>query len=361
MSAESVEEFSLQRSPFSAAGELGGPILGILELIDQIDEPGLHDPQLLRQQLTVIRERVATLAQTVTDLTDLTDTLIEQARRSPGAPMGAESAAPLLPPEIAAQVQELDEQRKLAEAQALRAIQDLKGLRANTKTEQTARTLAEAQQLRAIQDFRTEHRRAVKLAAELRAAYLHTITALARAVEARDQYTGGHVERVRRYSVRIGNTLGMAEDLLMHLEFGAVLHDVGKIGVPDLILGKTGPLDPEEWLFMRRHPEIGCSVLKDVGFLAPALDVVAYHHEQWDGGGYPAGLAGEQIPLAGRIVAVADTFDAMTSDRPYRRGLPLDVALAELERGKGTKYDPMVIEAFMQDPSVLTLASSDGK
>jgi HD-GYP domain-containing protein (c-di-GMP phosphodiesterase class II) len=134
-----------------------------------------------------------------------------------------------------------------------------------------------------------------------------------------------------------------------------VLHDVGKIGVPDAILHKPGPLDPTEWSLMRHHPDIARRVLEGITFLAPSLDAVAAHHERWDGTGYPGGLAGEAIPLGGRIVAVADAYDAMVSDRVYRAGLPHSAALAELEEGRGTQFDPDVADAFLRsDPVEIT-------
>jgi HD-GYP domain-containing protein (c-di-GMP phosphodiesterase class II) len=178
-------------------------------------------------------------------------------------------------------------------------------------------------------------------------AYRETIAALARAVEARDHYTGAHVERVRRHSMSVARCLGLDATALRHLDFGALLHDVGKIGVPDAVLGKDGPLDAVEWDLMRQHPVIGREVLAGIGFLAPALDAVAYHHERWDGRGYPDGLAGNAIPLLGRIVGVVDAYDAMTSDRPYRAGMPAADALAEIERGRGRQFDPVVVDAFM--------------
>jgi HD-GYP domain-containing protein (c-di-GMP phosphodiesterase class II) len=234
-------------------------------------------------------------------------------------------------------------------AQALRAIQDLRYLRTLTQQERKARELAEGQQIRAVEDFRTSYRRAAALAKKLEEAYLETITALANAVEARDHVTGDHVERVRSMSLRVGRTLNLNSDALRQLEFGAVLHDVGKIGSPDAILGKAGPLTPSEFATMRDHPIIGRRILEGVSFLAPALPAVEAHHERWDGTGYPHGLAGEAIPLAGRIVAVVDAFDAMTSDRPYRAGLSVETARAELIAGKGTQFDPAVVDAFLRD------------
>jgi response regulator RpfG family c-di-GMP phosphodiesterase len=252
----------------------------------------------------------------------------------------------------------LDDERLLGDVQALRRYlaaaraqaTALSRLAAAREQERRARELAEAQQVRAVEDFRRAYDQALALAGRLDEAYLETITALARAVEARDSYTGSHVERVRQYSMEIGAAMGMGGDALRQLEFGAVLHDVGKIGVPDAVLGKPGPLDAEEWRAMRAHPEIGRRLLEGVHFLAPAIDAVAHHHERWDGAGYPAGLAGEAVPLAGRIVAVGDAFDAMTSDRPYRRALPLEVALAEIERGRSTQFDPQIAAAFLGGP-----------
>ncbi len=268
----------------------------------------------------------------------------------PGEPTTFRLELPLREDPIARQAQALRDQAQRMDAQALRAVKDVRTLRTAARTERGARELAERQQLLAVNDFRAAHRDALALAQRLDSAYLETISSLAKAVEARDSYTGGHVERVRLYSQRIGEAAGVGGSALRQLEFGAVLHDVGKLGVPDAILRKPGPLDPEEWTSMRRHPEIGRLVLEGVGFLADALDAVACHHERWDGGGYPAGLAGEAIPLFARIVAVADTYDAMVTDRPYRCGLPVDVALAEIERGRGTQFDPEIARVFLADP-----------
>jgi HD-GYP domain-containing protein (c-di-GMP phosphodiesterase class II)/anti-sigma regulatory factor (Ser/Thr protein kinase) len=267
-----------------------------------------------------------------------------------GAPPTFRLAIPLREDPIAREARALREHAAHADAQALRAIADVRALRAATARERAARELAEAQQLVAVGDFRAAHREALALTERLDRGYLETISALARAVEARDDYTGGHVERVRQHSLRIAQGRGLTDSTLRQLEFGAVLHDVGKIGVPDAILGKRGPLDPAEWTFMRHHPEIGRRVLEGISFLTEALDAVACHHERWDGGGYPAGLGGDAIPLFGRIVAVADAYDAMTSDRPYRLGIPADLALAEIEHCRGTQFDPDLAAAFLVDP-----------
>jgi HD-GYP domain-containing protein (c-di-GMP phosphodiesterase class II) len=230
----------------------------------------------------------------------------------------------------------------------LSALAELRSARAMVERERTARELAEAQQVRAVHDFRAAHAQALRLAERLDNVHLETITALARAVEARDDYTGGHVERVRRYSLGIAADLGLDGDAARFLEFGAVLHDVGKIGIPDAILRKPAQLDIDEWRLMRRHPEIGRRVMGGIAALTPALDAVASHHERWDGRGYPDGLGGSAIPLAGRIVAVADAFDAMTTDRPYRAALAREVVLAEIERGRGSQFDPDVAAAFLR-------------
>jgi HD-GYP domain-containing protein (c-di-GMP phosphodiesterase class II)/anti-sigma regulatory factor (Ser/Thr protein kinase) len=267
-----------------------------------------------------------------------------------GAPPTFRLVIPLREDPIARQARALREQAAQADAQALRAIGDVRALREATARERAARELAEAQQLLAVGDFRAAHREALALADRLDRGYLETISALAKAVEARDDYTGGHIERVRQHSLRIARGRGLTDDTLRQLEFGAVLHDVGKIAVPDAILGKRATLDSEEWVFMRRHPEIGRRVLEGISFLTDALDAVACHHERWDGGGYPGGLAGEAIPLFGRIVAVADAYDAMTTDRPYRLGMPPEVALAEIEHGRGAQFDPDLAAAFLLDP-----------
>jgi HD-GYP domain-containing protein (c-di-GMP phosphodiesterase class II) len=268
----------------------------------------------------------------------------------PGRPTTFRLELPLRDDPIARQARALREQAALMDAQALRAVEDMRTARAIAQRERLGRELAEAQQLRAVEDFRAAHREALAVANQLDAAYLETISALARSVEARDSYTGTHVERVRLHSRRIGEARGMSAAALRQLEFGAVLHDVGKIGIPDEILQKPGPLEPDEWTFMRHHPEIGCRVLEGIGFLADALDAVGCHHERWDGAGYPDGLAGEAIPLFGRIVAVADAYDAMIANRPYRAGLAVDVALRELERGRGSQFDPDIAAAFLANP-----------
>jgi ribonuclease P protein subunit RPR2 len=266
-----------------------------------------------------------------------------------GAPTTFRLELPITHDPIASRLRAMNEQAALAESEALQAAQMLEQIRVAPQRDQVEQELsiAHERQLQAVEDFRRLHRQAIDLTARLDRVYLEITAALARAVEARDEYTGSHVERVSRHALRIARALGLGDDALRQIEFGGVLHDVGKIGVPDAVLGKPGALTPEEWETMRRHPIIGRSMLQGIAFLGPAVDAVAHHHERWDGDGYPFGLAGDEIPLAGRIVSVADAFDAMTTDRPYRRGLSTEVAVAELERGKGTAFDVDVVGAFL--------------
>ena len=181
-------------------------------------------------------------------------------------------------------------------------------------------------------------------------AYRSTLKALTAALETRDAETHGHSERVLTFSVRLGRELALDKTQMTALEFGALLHDIGKIGVPDAILRKPATLSEEEWAKMREHPLHGQQILLDIEFLEGAARVVAQHHERWDGSGYPIGLRGEEIDLNARIFAVADAFDAMISDRVYRRGRSYEVAAKELETWAGRQFDPQVVGAFHQVP-----------
>jgi len=183
--------------------------------------------------------------------------------------------------------------------------------------------------------------------AETRSAYLGAIRALAAALDARDPYTAGHSERVGTLSVMMGRMMNLEAGALEVLRLGALLHDIGKIGVADEILHKDGPLTPEEFEQIKRHPALGARILRQVPFLAPHLPIVELHHERPDGRGYPFGFRGEDIPLDARIVHVADAFDAMTSARAYRAALPASVAFAELQRFSGTQFDPACVEALL--------------
>jgi putative two-component system response regulator len=178
--------------------------------------------------------------------------------------------------------------------------------------------------------------------------FVDALLSLANAIEARDGYTRGHVERVTRYAVSIGAELGMSSEELRQLWVGALLHDVGKIGVPDTILRKAGKLTAEEYEMMKRHPSIGAAIMERSAFLRPALLGVLHHQERWDGGGYPLGLKGGAISLDGRILSVADTYDAIVTTRPYRDKRPAEDAVDELRRCAGTQFDPVVVAAFVR-------------
>jgi putative nucleotidyltransferase with HDIG domain len=182
---------------------------------------------------------------------------------------------------------------------------------------------------------------------ELQESYESTLQALVTALDFRDNETQGHSYRVVEYAVLVAQRLGVEEPELTWIRRGAILHDVGKIGVSDIVLRKPGKLDPDEWEEMRKHPEIGYRMLERIRFLKPALDIVLSHQERFDGSGYPRGLAGDDIPLGARIFAVVDTFDAMTSDRPYRTALSIDAARDELIEWSGRQFDPRVVEAFL--------------
>jgi HD-GYP domain-containing protein (c-di-GMP phosphodiesterase class II) len=187
-------------------------------------------------------------------------------------------------------------------------------------------------------------------AQELRRSYMATVRALSNAVEARDAYTGKHAERVAAYGMELARCCGLAVEDSPQIEFGFLLHDVGKVAVPDAILFKSGSLTEEEYSLVRRHPVTGTEILRDVDFLGEGKLVVRHHHERWDGQGYPDGLAGDAIPLAARVFAVADALDALTTDRPYRPASSFTDAREEVLRGAGTQFDPVVIAAFRRIP-----------
>ena len=179
-------------------------------------------------------------------------------------------------------------------------------------------------------------------------AYLQFVESLASALDARDPYTAGHSGRVCRLSCAIARSLNFDRESLRTIGIGALLHDIGKIGVPDSVLQKPGRLTEEEFDLIRQHPSIGRHILASVNGFAPYLEVVELHHENWDGTGYPHGLRAEQAPLSARIVHVADAFDAMTSDRPYRPGMTQEVAVRILEEAAGRSFDPVVVDAFVR-------------
>jgi HD-GYP domain-containing protein (c-di-GMP phosphodiesterase class II) len=227
-----------------------------------------------------------------------------------------------------------------------------------------AHDLAAAQALRYAEELRTlyaderKQRRAVENALErLSDSYSTTVRALAAALELRDDETGGHAERVARLALELAKSIdpGLLDD--PELEYGFLLHDLGKIGVPDSILLKPGPLTAREQETMRDHPILGERIVAQVPYLrGTARRVVAAHHERWDGAGYPRRVRGIQIPQCARIFSVVDAFDAMTNERPYRAAMKIDDALDEIKRCTGSQFDPLVVEAFLSLQEVRSAA-----
>ncbi len=184
------------------------------------------------------------------------------------------------------------------------------------------------------------------LLVQLEQAYESSLIMLANAIELRDHYTRGHVERVRNHSLEIARQLGWTDGYKNQLAYGSILHDIGKIHIVESVLRKPGPLNEQEWVEMRKHPLIGAEMVKNISYLLPALPIIRHHHERWDGSGYPDSLAGDDIPMSARIVAVADSLDAMITSRAYRKALTPDEAREEILRCSGTHFDPLVVQAF---------------
>jgi putative nucleotidyltransferase with HDIG domain len=177
-----------------------------------------------------------------------------------------------------------------------------------------------------------------------------TVEALANALEANDEYTSSHTRWITDMALRVGEALGFESAELKLLELGALFHDIGKIGIPTSILQKPGPLSPEERKIIEMHPELGERILEPIGRLAEVRKVVRSCHERWDGGGYPDGKSGEEIPFDARIILVCDAFHAMTTDRPYRKRLSVEEACRRLREGSGTQFDPAVVDVFLSLP-----------
>jgi len=184
------------------------------------------------------------------------------------------------------------------------------------------------------------------LLAQLEQSYEASLVMFANAIEVRDPYTRGHVERVMKYALAISDELGLSLTLQNHIRYGSILHDIGKIYIRKSTLLKEGTLNQDEWSEMKKHPVLGADLIRDIDYLAPAIPIIKYHHERWDGLGYPSGLSGEMIPAAARIVSIADAFDAMTTTRPYRKILTSQEAYQEIVNCSGRNYDPKMVEAF---------------
>ena len=199
---------------------------------------------------------------------------------------------------------------------------------------------------RALDDRRLRREKA-QADAELREAYDTTLEGWSRIMDLRDNATEGHSERVAALTLRIARAAGVPEHDFVHIRRGALLHDIGKMAIPDSILFKQGPLSPEEQTLMRRHPVFARHLLAPIAYLRPALDIPYCHHERWDGTGYPCGLAAVQIPIAARIFAVVDVWDALRSNRPYRRALGAEQALAYIREQSGKHFDPTIVRLFL--------------
>ena len=205
----------------------------------------------------------------------------------------------------------------------------------------------DALELLAAVRVRLDRRQAVQIF-DTREAHLQTVLLMANTIEARDFYTHQHINRVQEIALLFGRALQWGEASLAILEFGAILHDIGKLIVPSAILNKKTALTPEEWEIMRKHSESGAKMLEGVHHLKPAIPFILAHHERWDGSGYPHGLKGDDIPLEGRMMALVDVYEALTSDRSYHKGRSKDAALTMIKEKSGTHFDPFLVEEFLK-------------
>ena len=226
--------------------------------------------------------------------------------------------------------------------------QEVERLRAALAEREAQAAEKEDQLQRYAADLRETFKEERARAQELRDSYFATVRALTNAVEARDAYTGKHAERVAAYALELGKGIGQKWSGNPEIEFGFLLHDIGKVAIPDAILHKPEPLSRQERELIQQHPIIGWQIVQQVDFLGAASDVVRHHHERWDGDGYPDGLKGEDIPLTARVFAVADTLDALTTDRPYRPASPFPEARTLILEARGTQFDPAVVDALGQ-------------
>ncbi len=228
-------------------------------------------------------------------------------------------------------------------------IQEIERLREELARREREAADKERQLERYAADLRDTFKQERSRSLELKDSYKATVRALSNAVEARDAYTGKHAERVTAYGIEIARAMQVrvADG---GVEFGFLLHDVGKVAIPDAILYKPDRLTDEERELMAQHPVIGAEIVREIAFLNDAVQVVRSHHERWDGTGYPDGLRGEEIPLSARVFAVADVFDALTTNRPYRPASPMPVAREMIRVESGRQFDPRPVDAFMSIP-----------
>jgi HD-GYP domain-containing protein (c-di-GMP phosphodiesterase class II) len=195
---------------------------------------------------------------------------------------------------------------------------------------------------------RTRREEAEAAYRELSSSYLGMVRTLAEVCESKDTYTRSHLDRTYQYAMALTRRVAPEYAERAEIGYGFLLHDIGKIGIPDAVLNKPGKLTDEEWALMRTHPVIGVNIVKPLKLLGDAVGIIRWHHERWDGKGYPEGLKGDETYLPARIFMLADTFDAMTTDRPYRKALPIHVALEEIERHAGTQFDPELARAWIE-------------
>jgi len=229
------------------------------------------------------------------------------------------------------------------------AEEELAALRAELEHQRTENAIKERQLDRYAADLRATSRRERQRARELSESYMATVRALAGAVEARDAYTAHHGDRVTAYGIALAAASGLEIADESELECAFLLHDIGKVAIPDGILFKAGKLDAQEREVMERHPVIGEEIIREIAFLEPARPLIRHHHERWDGDGYPDRLSGEEIPLVARVFALADALDALTSDRPYRAAVGIAEAREVIE-SSGGQFDPAVLDAFATIP-----------
>jgi putative nucleotidyltransferase with HDIG domain len=232
-------------------------------------------------------------------------------------------------------------------------VREVERLRAELARREQEAAEKERQLERYAADLRGAFKRERSHSQELERSYSATVRVLSNAVEARDAYTGKHADRVTAYGIEIARAMGLALADEPRVEFGFLLHDIGKVAIPDAILYKPGSLTEKERALMAQHPLVGSEIVAGIEFLSEAAHVVRSHHERWDGNGYPDGLRGEEIPLAARVFAVADVLDALTTDRPYRPALPLTEARRMIVAAAGSQFDPRVIEAFESIPDAV--------